>query len=390
MQRSETIKKQGILSIGVFFDFFRHLLWGGAVLSYYFQFPFPELAPLIVPFFASYFLLSARSFFLTKLDRRFFVTWTIFSVFLTLNLFISIGFLDTQDTAWRFYAILLVIPLCFFLRNEHFTVEYQIFKYLSVLKALFLIAFASYMVFIGDYVPFRIWANTMGGDMYFVYDFFPRIQLQGNALLLVALFFEAVRVRKCSLVVLLFFCGVVIEGNFSFYLAVVVFMIYNLFRETTWSKISIKRLMVLGVIFFSCVCFLSYSLDQKEQKEGKGNRTRAVQIEILMDTNHFWGNGLGAKVFGNTILGRDVNDKYFELQTLYIYYQIGMIGLLLFYLSNILALKEKKMGDVWTIYAAYLIASFFNPYCFDVTHMVVATICGNFAMLVKDPREKDR
>jgi putative wzy len=356
--------------------------WTLTVVSYYFQFPFVDLSTLIVPAFATYFLLSGERI-LHQIDKESFLLWLLLALYLTGNLFVKISFLGVSDTSWRFYFILLIIPICFFLRNESFFTEYRIFHCLSICKVLFLIGMALYMLYVGSYEPFRIWARTMGGDMYFVYDFFPRIQLQGNALLLVAFLMEFARSKRLSVCLVLFFVGIVIEGNFSFYLAVATFLGFYFIKYVRQKEITIKKIFSILMALAVGVGFFFYSLDQGKQKADGGNALRAAQAEILLSGNPFVGEGVGAKVYDNVRLGRTADDKYYELQTLYIFFQIGSVGLLLFYLSNVLALRRVPNTDAWYIYVAYLIGSFFNPYCFDVTQMLTATLCGNYIMIEK-------
>ena len=149
-----------------------------------------------------------------------------------------------------------------------------------------------------------------------------------------------------------------------------------------WQKgITFKKLFVILVALVVGTGFCFYALDQREQKEDAGNALRAAQAKILLSGNPLVGEGLGAKVYDNGQLGRTADDKYFELQTLYIFFQIGFVGLVLFYLSNILALRRVHSADAWCVYVAYLIGSFFNPYCFDTTQMVTAVLCGNYLMI---------
>ena len=355
-------------------------LWTIAIAAYYFQFPFVDLGDLIVPTFAAYFLFSVKRI-LRELDRRFFLLWLLLALYLTGNLFVTVSFFSISESAWRFYFILLIIPLCFFLCNENFSAEYRIFRWLSICKVLFLIGMASYMLYVGSYEPFRLWAKNLGGDMYFVYDFFPRIQVSGNALLLVAFLMEFARNTRLSVYLLFLFIGIVIEGNFSFFLAVAVFFGYYFIRYVWQKGITFKKLFVVLVALIVGTGFCFYALDQREQKADGGNVLRAAQAEILLSGNPFVGEGVGAKVYDNVRLGRMADDKYFELQTLYIFFQIGSVGLLLFYLSNALALRRVPNTDAWCVYVVYLVGSFFNPYCFDTTQMVTAVLCGNYLMI---------
>lgn len=382
MQNSEVMKHFSPQNTSLCFRIFVCALWTLAIAAYYFQFPFVGLSALIVPAFAGYFLFSMKRIFL-EMGQKFFLLWLFFAFYLTGHLFATVSFFDMTDATFRFYFIVLIIPLCFFLRNGNFSVEYHIFRWLSMCKVVFLIGMASYMIYVGSYEPFRIWANTIGGDMYFVYGFFPRIQLQGNALLLVAFLMEFARRKRLSACLALFFLGIIIEGNFSFYLAVVSFLAYYFIRYVWKKGVTIKKIFVIFIMLAVGAGFLFYALDQREQKEDGGNAFRTTQAEVLLSGNPVIGEGLGARVHDNVRLGRMADDKYFELQTLYIFFQIGCVGLLFFYLCNILALRYISDMDVWCIYLAYLIGSFFNPYCFDVTQMITTTLCGNYAMIAQ-------
>lgn len=380
MQNSEGVEQSSKRRTISFYRMVVCFLWTITITAYYFQFPFVDLGALIVPAFATYIFFSAKRIFY-EMDLTFFLLWLFLALYLTGNLFVTVSFFTASETVWRFYLIVLVIPICFFLRNENFSVEYRIFRWLSVCKVLFLIGMAAYMLYVGSYEPFRLWAKNLGGDMYFVYDFFPRIQVPGNALLLVAFLMEFAKNKRLSIYLVLFFVGIVIEGNFSFYLAVVTFWGYYFIRYVRQKRITLKKIFVVLVMLIMGVSFYFYALDQREQKEDAGNALRAVQAEVLLSGNPFVGEGLGAKVHDNARLGRMADDKYFELQTLYIFFQIGCVGLFLFYLSNIFALRRVPNADAWCVYVAYLIGSFFNPYCFDVTQMVTATLCGNYLMI---------
>ena len=382
MQNSEGVEHSSKRRTISFYRMVVCFLWTIAIAAYYFQFPFVDLGALIVPAFATYILFSAKRIF-CELDLPFFLLWLFLALYLTGNLFATVSFFVASEAVWRFYLIVLVIPICFFLRNENFSVEYRIFRWPSLCKVLFLIGMAAYMLYVGSYEPFRIWAKNLGGDMYFVYDFFPRIQVSGNALLLVAFLMEFAKSKRLSIYLALFFVGIVIEGNFSFYLAVIAFLGYYFIRYARQKGITLKKLFVILIMLVIGAGFCFYALDQLAQKADGGNALRTAQAEVLISGNPLVGEGLGAKVHDNVRLGRMADDKYFELQTLYIFFQIGFVGLVLFYLSNILALRRVHSADAWCVYVAYLIGSFFNPYCFDTTQMVTAVLCGNYLMIAQ-------
>ena len=361
-----------------------YLVWLFLLVSYNFQFPFKELSDYITPLFFLYFLLNVKELCRTVYSDVSLKLFYVFAILLTLNLMMSTINGIPLENSIRFYAILLGIPLCFGLVKEKFIIEYKIFIGVSVVKSIYLIVLAAWMVYVGAYEPFRIWAQHVigNGDMFFVYGFIPRIQLQGNALLLMALFISIARNNKITKCGMLFLLGVLIEGNFSFYLGLVFFIIYLYIKNNSIKKLTLKKCIAGLLLLASLIGFYNYADSQREAKDTGQRSVREKQIEILMDTNELYGSGLGQRVPGNTKLGRSDNATYFELQTLYIYYQIGFMGILLFYCIVFRLLFQLDNKDALYIYIAYMIYSFFNPYCFDTTNCIVAILCANYSRIV--------
>ena len=108
-----------------------------------------------------------------------------------------------------------------------------------------------------------------------------------------------------------------------------------------------------------------------ESKSLFSNAARLEQANFLIDTNFFIGDGIGNFVRKIGQFRNYNNQIYYELQTLYIYNQIGIIGLSLFYAVNILGLKGiKHQNEKLILYLIYLFYTFWNPYCFDTTQMM--------------------
>lgn len=72
------------------------------------------------------------------------------------------------------------------------------------------------------------------------------------------------------------------------------------------------------------------------------NAVRVEQIQVLTETNPIIGSGLGHNVSGGGVWRQYDGDTYFELQTLYIYNQIGIIGLGTFYLLTLIPYARQK------------------------------------------------
>jgi hypothetical protein len=117
---------------------------------------------------------------------------------------------------------------------------------------------------------------------------------------------------------------------------------------------------------------MPYVSHQYEAKKVISNATRTDQAKVLLTTgNIISGNGFGTSIHSVTKFRDYTDDIYFELQTLYIINQIGLIGYFLFMLCTIYIFynHNKRMLPVYIIYLLY---TFWNPYCFDTTHMVAA------------------
>ena len=132
----------------------------------------------------------------------------------------------------RFFLILSIIPVCFFYKKNDFKNEYVIFKVLTVAKAVFLIIIAIDMVYTGTFDEYRTWAKEGGfGDIYILYGFMPRVQLLGNALLLLAFIVDFETNKKITIANAIIFAGVIIAGNLAFMLGLSIYILYKLCRE---------------------------------------------------------------------------------------------------------------------------------------------------------------
>ena len=108
-----------------------------------------------------------------------------------------------------------------------------------------------------------------------------------------------------------------------------------------------------------------------EEKAGYSNAVRKDQAEILLSGNIITGNGVGNTITAKTKYRDYSGADYFEVQTLYVINQIGIIGYSLFLILTFgLLLKRKNSFALVFIYFTYLAYTFFNPYCFDTTHMI--------------------
>lgn len=367
----EFIKRLRVIKIA------SYVFWTCGLICYYFQFPFVELSEFIVPAVGGYIFFNIDILKKILMNKPFLYSWYLLVLFVFINVLDATITNRFSENTWRFALIIIIIPICMQLKTKKFKIEYNIFKWLSVIKAIYIIVFAIWMVEVGTYEPFRIWASSLGGDMYFVYDFFPRIQLAGNALLLVALMLEIWSKKRITIVVCILLLGVIFEGNFSFYLGLIIFVSYIVLHDSI-DRISVKKLGVLFSLVILLISFYQYADSERENKAMSGNTAvRSEQADILLETDYLFGLGLGTRVPDITKLGRRADATYFEYQTLYIFHQVGFIGILLFYIALLQGVLKLRNSEVRVLYVSYLISSFFNPYCFDTTQIIVSILCAN-------------
>ena len=167
--------------------------WVIAVGAYFFQFPFSKLSALILPFLFLYIIFQLPQIKILKSKKYLFLllAFFVFLIFLiNRSIFLEIDF----TRIIRFAVILTIIPLSFFIRDNNFSAKKEIFLNLAIVKSVILIAFGLIIVYFGDFGHFRNWAFQFGlGDIYFLNRFIPKIQVQGNALLVVAFMLDYLR-----------------------------------------------------------------------------------------------------------------------------------------------------------------------------------------------------
>ena len=348
------------------------------LFAVYFQVPLDELNPLISPMVALYFLFSFHDVisFIRRNNNMLLLLLGI--IFLLVNL--SIVIINGGDAVKgaRFLVILILILLAFGTENKKdFNIQYKIFMFLTICKVIFLLYLAFAMVTYGDYTLFRTWARINNyGDMYFVYDIIPRVQIFGNSLLMVALLVEVFCKNKITLLALFIILGIFIAGNLSFLIAVFLLFLY-VYRNKFFRNISMKSILwaLLSILF--CVIFLNYAYSENEKKVDN-NAIRSAQIEFLVDTdNIFLGNGLGEKVPKMRVIGYPEDSLYYEVQSAYIFYQIGLVGFLWFVAMNFILAKHYKDINFYVFYSIYILSACSNPYFFDTTHVLAVHFLVN-------------
>lgn len=358
-------------------ELINYIIWSLVIFSIYFQVPYKRLSSCIVPLFALYLLINIRQLNFLNRGKKIYGAWRIYVIFITLSSLYSIICDTNVNRVLRFYMILFIIPICFLLYKNNFEFEYKMFIVLSVAKSLYLISIAARMMTAQTYEPFRRWAQMNNyGDAYFVYGFMPRVQIYGNALLVLAFIVRICRIKKFDIWNILLLSGICIAGNFSFLLGTASFLICFFIRTANFRHMKSWKALIIVLSIPITVCFLSYSLAEMGRKADGGNSLKMKQISFLMDTNYLVGKGIARNVEANLTLGRQADADYYEMQTFYIFYQIGLFGIVLFYYIT-LSLCRKYGKNKFMLYLIFLLYTFFNPYCFDTTQMIAIVVIIN-------------
>jgi len=357
------------------------IFWTAAVCAYFFQFPFSFLSSLITPCLALYFLTQLPNLYVPK-NKCFVIGAIAYFAFIAFcavrSLILGIPF----SRIFRFAVILIEVPLFCFIKDPQFTHKRQIFLICAVLKSVMLILITVMMLCWGDYSPFRIWARVnQFGDIY-ILNGVPKVQVHGNALLIMAFFtdfLQSKRLNLCNIVVLI---GVLLAGNFAFFLALGLFVLW---LGRNWAVKIIKnnrygKHIIAAILLIAVIITVPYLIGKLNEKSEFSNATRIDQAAVLLDANPVIGDGLGYIVRAVTPTRVYDGDIYFELQSLYIYKQIGLIGIGLFYFITVYAVAHRGKNRL-VLYLIYLAYTFWNPYCFDVTQIIAIILILNTAKL---------
>lgn len=110
----------------------------------------------------------------------------------------------------------------------------------------------------------------------------------------------------------------------------------------------------------------------------------AQLIENLAETptSLLFGQGLGNVINVITDYRDYRNNYYFELQTLYVLNQVGILYFLLFLITKIaFVIKFWDNKFIYLIYLSYVLYAFTNPYLFDTTNILVLIVLSSLSKL---------
>lgn len=354
-------------------------LWLVMIFSYFMQPFYPLCSNFIVPGLFG-FLLCSMVKFRFCLNARMIIFIALFVAYLCVSS-IESSLSNNVDllNIVRFVAIFVTILFAQNFYYGSFNVEYKIFIFVACVKSLVLIGIFSIVFYYQDFTTWRFWAKTAGvGDIY-ILNSIPRVQLQGNALLVLAFMVNYLLKNKLTIVNAILLFGCVAAGNVAFIGIIILFYGIKLtpvFVEQIKRK-EAKLVFSVPCVLIALVLFFLYIYAMMEQKSDVSNAIRKEEVEILLSSCWFFGHGVGSLITAVGYFRDYTGNIYFELQPLYVFYQIGFVGVLMFYFITIYTyIKNRK---ILLIYILYLIFSAFNPYCFDVTHIVTVIVLSGLA-----------
>lgn len=352
----------------------KHTVFLLFIFCSFLQVPFKPLSRFISVFALIFALLSYKKWI--KIFRM--PLFCIYGLYISFCIFlvVSNGTVAVGKVI-RFAEILLMIPL-FFCMDESEDGEFyaKAFVRIAFLKAIVLFVIYGIVVRTGTYSAVRTYSRMMEwGDVYTLGSvFMTRVQLHGNALLVMACIVAFYKKDKLVYRIALLL-ATLIAGNKAFLIGLFFLFLYYIFAWFFHGRkiynFDLKACLLIACAAVALPVLFTGIHSILEEKADFSNAIRKDQARVLLSGNIIAGNGVGNTITAKTSWRDYTGDNYFELQTLYIINQIGIIGYLLFLvLTFSLCTQNRSSYFTCYIYFVYLAYTFFNPYCFDTSHMI--------------------
>lgn len=289
-------------------------------------------------------------------------------------------------------AIRFSLIIFFILFSYTWEINYRYFlKCLILISSILILALIclEIFLFIGtdvEYQAIRQFVTSQNmGDVFF-YHVYYKLELRGNALLvfiyMLSYVIDIFPSKHKIFFRFYYIVGVILAGNFAYQMAIVLFhliiWIYEIIRNPA------KRFRILlrmGIVFLILGgILLEFVLGTMEEKSDASSAPRIDQAIVLIGdmsrnvVTLLFGSGLGHTVDVVTEYRDYTGKTYFELQTLYFFNQLGLLGFLFFAITNVvLSFRLIKLEKLLLVYCVYLIYAATNPYIWDTNHVVVIT-----------------
>lgn len=220
------------------------------------------------------------------------------------------------------------------------------------------------------------------GDIYSFDGLYFRVQVIGNALLpllFMVCLWHVHRGRFYRWGLLAAGIGLVAAGNLTYFITAGVALALR-GRRLLARSLALRLLAGLAtVVLLAYTWTVGETL--LERKFDGGDSSMGVRFDqAAVAAEHMgrspaallFGAGLGAK-FPNGRERAYSEHQYIELQALYLTYQIGLVGMLLYALTAAWMARQALTRDGRTIFWLYVLAGISNPYILD-TNQIVATL----------------
>lgn len=280
----------------------------------------------------------------------------------------------------RFFLILVLIPVVVTIRDGDFKTKWKIFKILSTAFCISIFVIWLSVLISGDFTPYRLWAYKNGAGDIYVLNGRIKVQLRGCALFAFAFAAEFFRARRITPYAVVMAAGALIAGNDAYLIGIgipifiaIVGLDIAFFKKK--SKFAVPLCICLVVIIAVGALASLHILGVKAESS---TPVRIGQAKLLLDTDPIFGKGLGHPITGTAAhVTYNGSEIYFEMQTLYIFNQVGLVGLALFYILTFWYFAGKRR--IWSavLYLTYLLYAFWNPYCFDTNHIIALYIISH-------------
>ena len=238
----------------------------------------------------------------------------------------------------RFFIILWTICAAYYIKVPNYA--FKILFILSLIQCFIVILCELYLVFIADKSTatlIRLFSLKAGwGDIYTFNNYYYRVQIKGNAIIpfiyMLSYYSSIFPQRRVLLLRSIYLLAIICSGQFAFIISIFCFHIYQYFNNVSSSNQAAKKivfiLIIAGAILKPTLDYVDSTLERKKESS---TATRVDQTKVLMkdlkesNLTFLFGKGLGNTLSVKTQYRDYTNDIYFELQTLYIINQLGIL-----------------------------------------------------------------
>ena len=358
-----------------------------------------------ISFISNFALLLIALTQMYKMSRkaRAFLMLTMLWVLMLLGYSLLIG--NEMSNMFRF-SIILFLVICAYLWKIDCVYFLKLLFIVSFIQILFLIGIEFFMftLSVQEYSLIRneVVRSAGIGDVFLYNDIYYKLELRGTQLLafiyMLSYMFDIFPLKYRWFFRALYLIGTILAGNFAYQLVIVFFHVLLFLFPPGFPHLIARRFAIffllsilIGGIFFS---WISFTMDEKS---GDSSNIRIEQANVLLrdvssnGTSLLFGSGLGhcPNVITTT---RDYrNQKYYELQVLYFFNQLGLVNFTLLILVNVfLTFRCIKDTKFVFVYFCYLLYSSTNPYILDTTHIVVILSLTSALSLKSKENDKNK